>query len=59
MVYKQKVLGLLEALQGKIRIIENVSNGAMNMDANQIRQVIEQSKKLNEQLIELVSIERE
>ncbi len=59
MIYKQKVLGLLEALQGKIRIIENVSNGAMNMDANQIRQVIEQSKKLNEQLIELVSIERE
>jgi hypothetical protein len=59
MVYKQKVLGLLEALQGKIRIIENVSNGAMNMDAQQIRQVIEQSKKLNEQLIELISVERD
>jgi hypothetical protein len=59
MIYKQKVLGLLEALQGKIRIIENVSNGAMNMDAQQIRQVIEQSKKINEHLIEIISIERD
>jgi len=59
MVYKQKVLGLLEALQGKIRIIENVSNGAMNMDVHQVNQIIEQTKNLTEQIQQLVSIERD
>jgi hypothetical protein len=59
MVYKQKVLGLLEALDGKLRIIENVANGAMNMDAQQVNQVIEQTKSLKDQIQQLVSIERD
>ena len=59
MVYKQKVLNLLEALDGKLRIIENVANGAMNMDAQQVNQVIEQTKKLREQIYEIVTIERD
>jgi len=32
MVYKQKALSLLETLQGKIRIIENVSNVLKKID---------------------------
>ena len=59
MVYKQKVLGLLEALSGKLRIIENVASGAMNMDAQQVDQIITDSKKLTEQISELISVERD
>ena len=59
MVYKQKVLGLLESLEGKLRIIENVANGAMNMDAQQVNQVIEQTKNLRDQIHQLISIERD
>jgi hypothetical protein len=59
MIYKQKVLGLLETLDGKLRLIENVSNGALRMDAQQVNQLIEQTKKIREQLYDLVSIERD
>ena len=59
MVYKQKVLGLLEALQGKIRIIENVAGGVMRMDAQQVDQIIRETKKLTEQLTEIISVERD
>ena len=59
MVYKQKVLALLEALEGKLRLIENVSNGAMIMDRQQVSQLIDQTKKIREQLYDLVSIERD
>ena len=59
MIYKQKVLSLLEALDGKLRIIENVANGAMRMDAQQVNQVIEQTKKITEQISSLISIERD
>ena len=59
MIYKQKVLGLLETLEGKIRIIENVASGGMRMDAQQVNQVIEQTKKITEQIAELINIERD
>lgn len=58
MVYKEKVLGILEALDAKLRIIENVANGGMKMDNRQVNQLIEQTKKLVEQIHSLVSIER-
>jgi hypothetical protein len=58
MVYKQKVMTLLETLEGKLRIIENVANGAMNMDAQQVNQVIQQTKQIREQLYDLISVER-
>ena len=58
MVYKEKVLGLLEALEGKLRLIENVANGSMHMDRQQVSQLIEQTKKIREQLYDLVSVER-
>jgi hypothetical protein len=59
MIYKQKVQGLLEALDAKLRIIENVANGTMRMDSQQINQVIEQTKKITEQITSLISIERD
>lgn len=59
MVYKQKVLSLLEALEGKLRLIENVANGAMKMDSTQVNDLIHQTKKLREQLYDLVSVERD
>jgi hypothetical protein len=59
MIYKQKVLGLIEALEGKIRLIENVANGSMKMSADQVDQLINQTKKIREQLFDLVSIERD
>ena len=58
MVYKEKVLNLLEALEGKLRLIENVSTGALRMDSVQVNQLIEQTKKIREQIYELVSVER-
>ena len=59
MVYKQKVLGLLQALEGKIRLIENVANGSMRMDSADVDNLINQTKKIREQIEELVSIERD
>ena len=59
MMYKKKVQELLDVLEGKLRLIENVSNGALRMDAQQVNQLIEQTKKIREQIQELVSIERD
>ncbi|CAB4142538.1 hypothetical protein UFOVP449_56 [uncultured Caudovirales phage] len=58
MVYKEKVLNILEALDGKLRLIENVANGAMVMDNRQVNELIAQTKKLVEQMHSLISIER-
>ena len=59
MVYKQKVLALLESLEGKLRIIENVASGAIHMDAQQVNQIIQQIKGIREQLYDLISVERD
>ncbi len=59
MVYKQKVLGLLEVLEGKLRLIENVANGSMRMSNEEVTNLINQTKKVKEQLFDLISIERD
>jgi len=59
MVYKQKVLELLQALDGKLRLIENVSNGSMRMSQEDVSGLINQTKKIREQIEDLVSIERD
>lgn len=59
MVYKQKVMALLEALEGKLRLIENVSTGALRMEPQQVHQLVEQTKKIREQIQDLISIERD
>jgi hypothetical protein len=58
MIYKSKVQGLLESLEAKLRLIENISTGAMKMDAVQVNQTIQQAKAITEHIIELVNIER-
>ncbi len=59
MIYKRQVQGLLETLDGKVRLIENVSNGIMKMDTQQVNDLISQTKKIVEQLTNLISIERD
>jgi hypothetical protein len=59
MMYKKKVLGLLESLEGKMRMIESVSTGAMRMSNVEVSNLINQTKKTIEQITELVSIERD
>lgn len=58
MIYKQKVEMLLDTLYNKILIIERVAQGTMPASANEVNRTIEESKKIVEQLAEIVSIER-
>lgn len=58
MIYKEKVKGLLVTLEGKIRIIEAVANGSMQLPNNEVLQIISDIKKVRERIDELVDIER-
>lgn len=58
MVYREKIMGLLEALNAKLRLIENVSNGILKMEPEQVNQLIQQTKQISEQITNLISIER-
>lgn len=58
MIYKQKVQSQIEVLVGKIRVIEAVANGAMQLPNNQVLQVIEDTKKVIDRINELVNLER-
>ena len=46
MIYKEKVKGLLTVLEGKIRIIEAVANGAMQLSNSDVLQIISDIKKM-------------
>lgn len=59
MMYKQKIQGLLEVLEGKLRMIENVSTGALKMSNAEVENLISQTKNIREQISELVRIERD
>ena len=59
MKYKQKAENLVEAISAKLRIIENVAVGTMQMPHPQVLDVINDTKKLSNQLAELISIENE
>lgn len=58
MIYKEKVKGLLSVLEGKIRVIEAVANGAMQLPNKDVLQIISDTKKVREQIEELIDIER-
>ena len=58
MIYKQKVQGQIEVLVGKIRVLEAVANGAMQLPNNQVLQVIEDTKNVIDRINELVNLER-
>lgn len=58
MIYKEKVQNLLEVLAAKLRIIENVSNGSMRLSQHEVNQVINDTKRVTENISEIISIER-
>lgn len=58
MIYKEKVINLLEVLNAKLRIIENVSNGSMRLSQAEVDKVIKDTKAVTERISEMISIER-
>jgi len=58
MVYKDKVLGLMEALDGKIKVVENAINGSIMLSHGEILVIISDIKRVSEQVTSLIDIER-
>jgi hypothetical protein len=58
MMYKERIQTLLDTLESKLSILKNVANGNMQLNVNDINYVIDDCKKINEQIKELISIER-
>lgn len=58
MMYDEKILTLLDALKGKLRILDNAANGAQNLTHADIITTIEDSKKIVERVEGLVSVNR-
>ena len=58
MIYNEKIQGLLEALDGKLRILTNVISGAQQITPSQAIEVLEDSRKLVERIAELNRINR-
>ena len=59
MKYKQKAESLIDAISVKLRIIENVALGTMQIPHPQVLEVISDTQRLVNQLSELISIESE
>ena len=57
-IYNEKIQTLLEALDGKLKIIQNVANGAQQIPPSEVNTVIEDARKIIERVSELVSINR-
>lgn len=58
MMYNEKIQTLLEALNGKLRILKNVANGAQQLSPSDINQTIDDAQKIVERISELVRINR-
>ncbi len=58
MIYTEKIQTLLESLDGKLRILQNVANGAQQLSPSDINMTINDAKKIVERVSELVSINR-
>lgn len=58
MMYSEKIQTLLEALNGKLRILKNVANGAQQLSPTDINQTIDDAQKIIERVSELVRINR-
>lgn len=58
MIYKDKIQGLLESLDMKLKVIQNISNGTMRLDPKEITAVIHDARKITERISELIGIER-
>jgi len=58
MIYNEKIQTLLEALDGKLRILKNIANGAQQLSPSDINQTIDDAQKIVERVSELVTINR-
>ena len=58
MIYNEKIQTLLEALDGKLRILQNVANGAQQLSPSDVNQTIDDAQKIVERVSELVRINR-
>ncbi len=58
MIYNEKIQTLLESLDGKLRILQNVINGAQQITPSQAIEVLEDSRRLVERISELTRINR-
>lgn len=58
MIYNEKIQNLLESLDGKLRIIQNVANGAQQLPPSQISATLEDARKIVERVAELTRINR-
>jgi plasmid maintenance system antidote protein VapI len=58
MIYKDKIQGLLESLDMKLKVIQNISNGTMRLEPKEITAIIQDARKITERISELITIER-
>lgn len=58
MIYNEKIQILLESLDGKLRILQNVANGAQQISPSDVNITIQDARKIVERVSELVSINR-
>ncbi len=58
MIYKEKVQNLLEVLNGKLRILEAVTTGAMRLSAQETNTIVKSAQKISENISEIIGIER-
>lgn len=58
MIYKEKVQNLLEVLNGKLRILEAVTNGALRLSAHEVNKIVKDTQKISETISDIISIER-
>jgi hypothetical protein len=58
MIYKEKVQNLLEVLNGKLRILEAVTTGAMRLSADETNRIVKDAQRVSDNLSEIISIER-
>jgi len=58
MIYNEKIQTLLESIEGKLRILQNVANGAQQLTPSEVSTTIEDARKIVERVSELVRINR-
>ena len=58
MIYNEKIQGLLEALDGKLRILQNGITGAQQMTPAEAHSTLEDARRMIERIAELNRINR-
>ena len=58
MIYNEKIQGLLEALDGKLRILQNGITDAQQMSPAEGHTTLEDARKIVERISELTRINR-